>query len=52
MKYLNIILIALFFIPLQGQKIDDSLTTTKFSDFQLSSERFISGKGYNFDWEW
>ena len=43
----NIILIILFFIQLQGQEIDDSLTTTKFSDFQLSSERFISGKDGN-----
>ena len=43
----NIILITLFFIALQGQEIDDSLANTKFSDFQLSSERFISGKDGN-----
>ena len=43
----NIILIILFFIQLQGQEIDDSLTANKFSDFQLSSERFISGKDGN-----
>ena len=43
----NIILIILFFIPLQGQEVDDSSTTNKFSDFQLSSERFIPGKDGN-----
>ena len=41
------ILIILFLISLKGQEIEDSSIKRKFSDFQLSSERFISGKDGN-----